>query len=193
MQSNLFFLIIPLCPVFLDSKPGENIQESTRWAWYSEEGRPCSATVAPCAHHNSTRRCLSALQQSGRSHASWRGKRPRGDRRAPCCSIHRPLWVDNTALWHLTLEHSGSSSICACPPPCGPPAHLPGPLQQNILSRSRRAHSNRTNLIPEALAEPMVSDMIQQQLADLCFQEIGTRVDRISQKSLFHDDKIEGD
>ena len=72
------------------------------------------------------------------------------------------------------------------------PAHLPawlaGPLQQNILSRSRRAVESDSR---GTTGEPMVSDMIQQQLTDICFQEIGTRVDLISPKSLFHHDKTE--
>ena len=75
--------------------------------------------------------------------------------------------------------------------PLGPPPPLIGPLgplpwlpldppQENILSRSR-------NLIPEAI----LSDVIHHQLTDVCFPDIGTREDQISQKPLFHHDKME--
>ena len=62
------------------------------------------------------------------------------------------------------------------PPPLAPL----DPPQENILSRSR-------NLIPEAI----LSDVIHQQLTDVCFPDIGTREDQISQKPLFHHDKME--
>ena len=65
--------------------------------------------------------------------------------------------------------------------PLGPLPWLPlDPPQENILSRSR-------NLIPEAI----LSDVIHHQLTDVCFPDIGTREDQISQKPLFHHDKME--
>ena len=65
--------------------------------------------------------------------------------------------------------------------PLGPLPWLPlGPPQENILSRSR-------NLIPKAI----LSDVIHHQLTDVCFLDIGTREDQISQKPLFHHDKME--
>ena len=69
-------------------------------------------------------------------------------------------------------------------PPLGPLGPLPwlplGPPQENILSRSR-------NLIPKAI----LSDVIHHQLTDVCFPDIGTREDQISQKPLFHHDEME--
>ena len=65
--------------------------------------------------------------------------------------------------------------------PLGPLPWLPlDPPQENILSRSR-------NLIPKAI----LSDVIHHQLTDVCFPDIGTREDQISQKPLFHHDKME--
>ena len=65
-------------------------------------------------------------------------------------------------------------------PPRSPPLAPLDPPQENILSRSR-------NLIPKAI----LSDVIHHQLTDVCFLDIGTREDQVSQKPLFHHDEME--
>ena len=132
---------------------------------------------------------------------------PCGDRPTPCCSAHRALGAlrlsnitlhsGNPVLQHNrelpTLSEAHRYVLVRPPaedapwspsPPIGPLGPLPwlplDPPQENILSRSR-------NLIPEAI----LSDVIHQQLTDVCFLDIGTREDQISQKPLFHHDKME--
>ena len=88
--------------------------------------------------------------------------------------------LSNTVL--LLASNSYGSSICACPTPVDPasPAHLPPAVEHSLQKQGGAMESD---------SEPMVSDMIQQQLTDLCFREIGSWTDRISQKSMFHHDK----
>ena len=103
LQNNLFFLIIPLCPVFLDSKSGENIQVAPgeRYGPGIQE-RDAPAVRPTSLRPNCTPCCcrLSTLdsRRVDSHHASRRGKGPRGDRRAPCCSIDRALCLNHMSL-----------------------------------------------------------------------------------------------
>ena len=136
LQNNLFFLIIPLCPVFLDSKSGENIQVAPgerNGPGIQERGlapavppEPCIATLLlSCPHFKPlrtewTHRCL--LERFGTA---------RGDVRAPCCSIDRALCLNMSSLQHCTVaciqllrlidmclsDPCGSSLSCS-PAPC---------------------------------------------------------------------------
>ena len=101
LQNNLFFLIIPLCPVFLDSKSGENIQVAPgerNGPGIQERGlapavppEPCITTLLlPCPHlprTEWTQRC--PPERFGTA---------RGDVRAPCCSIDRALCLNMSSL-----------------------------------------------------------------------------------------------
>ena len=83
-------------------------------------------------------------------------------------NIMSPL--SNTVALLLPTSNSCCSSICACPTPVDPasPAHLPPCSREHSLQKQGGA--------VESDSEPMVSDMIQHQLTDLCFREIGSRV-----------------
>ena len=152
LQNNLFFLIIPLCPVFLDSKSGENIQVAPgerNGPGIQERASPCSATRT--LHRNSAA-LLSALHASSYRVDSqmppgevWDGPR----RRTGSLLLYRPRsmpqHVFSPTLYcclHPTLT---AHRYVLVRPLWIQPLLLTCPLQQNILSRSR---GEPWNLIP---------------------------------------------
>ena len=184
LQNNLFFLIIPLCPVFLDSKSGENIQLEPGECYgpgIQERASPCSATrtlLLSCPHLRLLHRVDlqmppgEVLDGPRRRRGSLLLYRPRS----------MPQHVFSLTLYcclHPTL--TAHRYVLVRPLWIQPPLLTCPPAAEHSLQKQGGAL--------ESDSEPMVSDMIQQQLTDLCFREIGSWADRISQKSMFHHDK----
>ena len=113
LQNNLFFLIIPVCPVFPDSKSEENIQEAPKPGIQEREAP--AVKPPPPLRYSSTYyttmllllACPHLMLHRVDSHASWRAEGPRGERRAPCCSMPRHvslmLHCGNLGCFHPTL------------------------------------------------------------------------------------------
>ena len=149
-------------------------------------GQPLQCHQNPASQLCCSPVCASCLfVQSGLVDASRRGLgRPAATYGLPV-ALSTALYASTCLLSNIVLllaSNSYGSSICACPTPVDPasPAHLPPAAEYSLQKQGGALESD---------SEPMVSDMIQQQLTDLCFREIGSWTDRISQKSMFHRDK----
>ena len=140
-----------------------------------------------CHQNPASQLCCSpvrtCLVQSGLRDASRRGLgRPAATYGLPV-ALSTALYASTCLLSNIVLllaSNSYGSSICACPTPVDPASPAPCSREHSLQKQGGAVESD---------SEPMVSDMIQQQLTDLCFREIGSWADRISQKSMFHHDK----
>ena len=98
----MFFFITPPCPVFPNSKSGENIQgvPGKPLGLVFRRGKPPVVPSSIVESSNSTSLCLSAL--SSNRVGSHERLGPCGDRPTPCCSANQALGA--LRLSNITLH-----------------------------------------------------------------------------------------